>query len=165
MRLWEVAALSSGIAAHRLSRVSLASFRWPLGQGVNKKRVIARQRCPRETQRSRSQQQADRNGTITRPATSQTREEIPASRPFFASQQLAVNRHAPRRDSGGGVDRIPQSGESGGRASLADAPWRRIASDHMDVERWDLVDPQHPVVVEIRLLNATFLGAFAERSS
>src|SRR5262249_53514158 len=44
-----------------------------------------------------------------------------------------------------------------GRTGFADAAGRRIALDEVDVDRWDLVDAQHPVVMEVRLLHATFL--------
>src|SRR5262252_1974013 len=85
------------------------------------------------------------------------REARAASCAVAPRDQLAVDGHAPQRHSGGGVDCIPQRREGGGCPGLADAAGRLLTLDHVDIDRWCLIDAQHPVVVEIRLAHATFL--------
>src|SRR5262249_9358101 len=55
------------------------------------------------------------------------------------------------------IDRIAQGGRAGGGACLADTARMLATLDHVDVDRWCLIDSQHSVIVEIRLLHAAFL--------
>jgi len=53
--------------------------------------------------------------------------------------------------AGRGVDGVAQGRRSGRDLGLADAAGRLAALDDMDVDLRSLVDPQHPVIVEIGL--------------
>src|SRR5262245_7614829 len=69
----------------------------------------------------------------------------------------AVDRQAAQWHPGCRIDRVAQSGRACGCTCLTNAAGMLSALDHVDVDRRCLIDPQHSVVVEIRLLHATFL--------
>src|SRR5215471_17930883 len=68
-----------------------------------------------------------------------------------------VDRQAAQRHPGCRIDRVAQSGRARGSTCLTNAAGMLSALDHVDVDRWDLIDAQHSIVVEIRLLHAAFL--------
>ena len=71
--------------------------------------------------------------------------------------QRAVDRQPAQRHAGRGVDRVAQSRRPRRDAGLADAAGRLAALDDMDFDLRRLVDAQHPVVVEVRLLHPALL--------
>src|SRR5262245_1730591 len=68
----------------------------------------------------------------------------------------AVDRQAAQWHPGCRIDRVAQSGRARRRTCLTNTAGMLGALDHVDIDRWDLIDTQHSVVVEIRLLHAAF---------
>src|SRR5690348_387154 len=75
----------------------------------------------------------------------------------LTGEKFSVDRHAPQRYTGRGVNCISERRNRGGRARLADAAGRFAALDEMHVDGRYLVDAQNPVVVEVGLLHAPVL--------
>ena len=68
-------------------------------------------------------------------------------------KKTSIDRHSAQRDPGCGVDRVSQRWDRGRRAGFTDTAGRLATPDEMHIDGRDLMDSQHPVVVEVRLLN------------
>ena len=75
-----------------------------------------------------------------------------------------IDRQAIQPYAGRGINRVTQCRRPGGGASLTDTARLLPAFDNVHLDWRHLIDPQHAVIVEIRLTHAAFVdGDLAEQ--
>ena len=85
--------------------------------------------------------------------------------PSSRFQQIGSYRQLAQSHTGCGVDSVEHGRGQRGGAGLTDAARSVGALDDLDLDDWSLIDPQHLIVVEVRLLTRPFFSVISPYSA
>jgi hypothetical protein len=80
-------------------------------------------------------------------------------------EEGVIDRHPAQAHAGGVGDGIGERRDGGGRARLADPAGGVGGLDHMHLDGGRFVDAEHPIVVEVALLDAAVLDVISPNSA